>query len=150
MSLGPRVGPCFLSHHTRIQTVLRGRASRKERLVGRCRRHGTGAVFPRVSANAPQREVSHAPPGGFFVSRREALLRVSQPTGRHGDVKVVTFSLDYEAMVILDHYAPPRLRARGRFISRLLFEFAAREEEKAQLLRALQARHDALRERPAD
>ena len=73
----------------------------------------------------------------FCLQQERTLMRVTASTGRYGDVRVLNFSLDQDAAAILDKYAQPRLRARGRFISRLLFEFEAREEERARLRQAV-------------
>src|SRR5262245_64130167 len=61
--------------------------------------------------------------------------------GRRADVYVLNFSLPRAAGAILDKYAPPRLRTRGQFIARLLFEHEARREERAQLLHGCATRH---------
>ena len=68
-------------------------------------------------------------------------MPVKRYSGRRADVYVLNFSLPREAGAILDKYAPPRLRARGQFIARLLFEHEARREERAQLRHACATSH---------
>ena len=52
--------------------------------------------------------------------------------GRRDDVYILNFSLPKAAGAILDKHAAPRLRTRGQFIARLLFEFQAREEGREE------------------
>ena len=59
------------------------------------------------------------PPGGTY-------------RGRRADITPMQFSLDREARDLLRHYAGAGKTA-GRFISRLLFEQRAREEERQRL-----------------
>ena len=51
---------------------------------------------------------------------------------RPAGVVAVNFSLDLDALRIL-HQEAPSPKTRGRFLSRLLYEFAARQEERARL-----------------
>jgi hypothetical protein len=44
--------------------------------------------------------------------------------------KQVNFSLDLDALDILQRYAPPGTHRMGRFVSRLLYEHAIRMEER--------------------
>jgi hypothetical protein len=53
-------------------------------------------------------------------------------TGRSDSIVPVNFSLDREAAELLRRVAPG-MRTRGRFISRLIFEHAARQEERQRI-----------------
>jgi hypothetical protein len=57
-------------------------------------------------------------------------------SGRPAGVVPVNFTLDREAVELLLKLAPG-LKARGRFISRLIFEHAARQEERHKLYQQL-------------
>jgi hypothetical protein len=50
----------------------------------------------------------------------------------------VNLSLDKEAAELLAQLAPTK-KAHGRFISRLLYEFAARQEERQRVRKALES-----------
>jgi hypothetical protein len=53
-------------------------------------------------------------------------------SGRSAGVVPVNFSLDREAAELLRRVAPG-MKTKGRFISRLIFEYAARQEERERL-----------------
>jgi hypothetical protein len=57
-------------------------------------------------------------------------------SGRGAGVIPVNFTLDREAAELLRRVAPG-IRTRGRFISRLIYEFAARQEERQRLCQQL-------------
>ena len=44
--------------------------------------------------------------------------------------KEVNFRLDLSALEILERFAPKKSHTKGRFVSRLLYEHAARTEER--------------------
>ena len=57
-------------------------------------------------------------------------------SGRSDGVVPVNFTLDREAAELLRLVAPG-IRTRGRFVSRLIYEFAARQEERQRLRQQL-------------
>jgi hypothetical protein len=56
----------------------------------------------------------------------------AQYAGRGQGYVPVNLSLDREAAEVLSHVAPG-FKSRGRFISRLIFEHVARQEERERL-----------------
>ena len=63
---------------------------------------------------------------------------LEQYSGRPAGVVPVNFTLDREAVELLRRFAPG-VRAHGRFLSRLIFEHAARQEERKRLHEQLNA-----------
>jgi hypothetical protein len=57
--------------------------------------------------------------------------------GRPAGVVPLSLSLDREAAALLAHWAPTK-KARGRFLSRLLYEHDARMEERQKVRQALE------------
>jgi hypothetical protein len=57
--------------------------------------------------------------------------------GRRASVRPVNVSLDHEAAELLDRVAPSP-KTRGQFLARLLYEHAARLEERQRLLAEMQ------------
>ena len=53
-------------------------------------------------------------------------------------VAAVNFTLPTDALEILRRYAPTP-RGQGDFLSRLLFEYAVRQEERQRILEGMQA-----------
>jgi hypothetical protein len=62
----------------------------------------------------------------------KTLIPQIQYSGRPAGVVPVNFTLDRDAVELLIQLAPG-LKARGRFVSRLIFEYAARQEERTRL-----------------
>jgi hypothetical protein len=58
------------------------------------------------------------------------------PTRRPESQIVKVLSLDREAVQVLEQHAPTT-KGYGRFISRLLYEYAARQEERSKIRQAL-------------
>jgi hypothetical protein len=46
------------------------------------------------------------------------------------------FALDKDASRLLDHFCPKGFKTTGKFLSRLIYEFSARMDERAQLAAA--------------
>jgi hypothetical protein len=64
-------------------------------------------------------------------------VSAGQPyAGRRPDCGVAVLTLDREALEILHHYATAK--KHGALVSRLLYEFAARQRERARLKRVLE------------
>ncbi len=59
-----------------------------------------------------------------------------QYSGRPPNSVPVNLSLDREVAELLERFAPNK-RARGRFLSRLIYEHVARQEERQRLRQAL-------------
>jgi hypothetical protein len=53
--------------------------------------------------------------------------------GRRMDAVVINVTLENEAVEFLRRYCPPGQRTMGRFLSRLIFEHEARQEERQRL-----------------
>ena len=52
---------------------------------------------------------------------------------RRDDSIVVNITFDREALAILKRYCPPGRKGTGRLLGRLLYEHAARQEERARM-----------------
>jgi hypothetical protein len=69
--------------------------------------------------------------------------KVKNPTeaysGRRMDCRVINTSLDEEAVQTLHQFCPPGRKGTGKFLSRLIYEHAARVAERQRLSQALQA-----------
>ena len=61
---------------------------------------------------------------------------------RRADIAQVNFSIDREARTLLNQYAGGG-KAIGRFVTRLVYEHRAREEERARLQQVLQGALEA-------
>ena len=59
-------------------------------------------------------------------------------SGRRMDVRVINTSLDEEAVLTLQRFCPPGRKGTGKFISRLIYEHAARVDERQRLRQVLQ------------
>jgi hypothetical protein len=58
-------------------------------------------------------------------------------SGRTKDKVIRTLTIDREADVILRQYCPTGTKRLGAFLSRLLFEFRSREEERQKMARKI-------------
>lgn len=56
---------------------------------------------------------------------------------RSGESVVVNITFDREAIEILNRYCPPGRKGTGRLLGRLLYEHAARQEERQRLQQRL-------------
>jgi hypothetical protein len=65
------------------------------------------------------------------------MSRVRKPdeayAGRRFDAVVINATIDVQAATILHHYCPPGRKGTGKFLSRLLYEHDAREQERVRL-----------------
>ena len=53
--------------------------------------------------------------------------------GRRVTAGVLTLTMDREALEILYRYSPKEQRSTGAFLSRLIYEFDARQDERRRL-----------------
>ena len=58
-------------------------------------------------------------------------------SGRPDGVACVNFSFEKPALELLYHYCGPGRRTMGKFLSRLVFEHHAREEERRRIREAI-------------
>jgi len=66
------------------------------------------------------------------------VLKPDEPyAGRRMDATVINTTLDHEAVQTLYQFCPPGRKGTGKFLSRLIYEHAARvaEQQKLQKLR---------------
>jgi hypothetical protein len=68
--------------------------------------------------------------------------KVKDPTaayaGRRMDCVVINTTLDHEAVQTLQQFCPPGRKGTGKFLSRLIYEHAARVAEQQKLRHAMQ------------
>jgi len=61
------------------------------------------------------------------------LVTTKRYGGRREDSVVLNTTIDVEAVELLRQFCPPGRRATGKFLARLLYEHAARQEERQRL-----------------
>ena len=70
------------------------------------------------------------------------MAKVKNPTeaysGRRIDCRVINTTIDEEAVQILYQICPPGRKGTGKFISRLIYEHAARVAERQRLQQVVQ------------
>jgi len=70
------------------------------------------------------------------------MARVKDPqqpySGRSLSARVINITLQEEEVALLKQFCPPGKKGTGRFLGRLIFEHAARLEERQRVQHALQ------------
>jgi hypothetical protein len=80
--------------------------------------------------------------GWLFFRLRRTYAQVKNPheaySGRRFDCRVINTTIDEEAVQILYQLCPPGRKGTGKFLSRLIYEHAARVDERQRLRQIVQ------------